>query len=115
VQVLRWACEAWTFGRDSAALHHRLMETERLATLGSIAALLVHDLKQPLMSLLVNIEVLRELAAASPTLHASVEKASIQPPLRKRLLDLIDDFEPVTVDLKTSATHLSELINGLRE
>jgi signal transduction histidine kinase len=115
VQVLRWACEAWTFGRDSAALHHRLMETERLATLGSIAALLVHDLKQPLMSLLVNIEVLRELAGASPTLHAAVEKAAIQPPLRKRLLDLIDDFEAVTVDLKTSATHLSELINGLRE
>ncbi|HSK00691.1 MAG TPA: ATP-binding protein [Kofleriaceae bacterium] len=115
VQVLRWACEAWTFGRDSAALHHRLMETERLATLGSIAALLVHDLKQPLMSLLVNIEVLRELATASPTLHAAVEKAALQPAMRKRLLDLIDDFEPVTTDLKTSATHLSELINGLRE
>ena len=37
VQVLRWACEAWSFGRDSAALHRRLMETERLATLGRIA------------------------------------------------------------------------------
>jgi CheY-like chemotaxis protein len=55
-QILRWACEAWTFGRDSAALHRRLLETERLATLGSIASLLVHDLRQPLMSLLVNIE-----------------------------------------------------------
>lgn len=115
IQVLRWACEAWTFGRDSAALHRRLMETERLATLGSIAALLVHDLKQPLMSLLVNIEVLRELAAASATLHAAVEKASLQATTRKRLLDLVDDLEPVTTDLKTSATHLSELINGLRE
>jgi signal transduction histidine kinase len=115
LQVLRWACEAWTFGRDSAALHHRLMETERLATLGSIAALLVHDLKQPLMSLLVNIEVLRELSTASPTLHAAVENAALQPAQRKRLLDLIDDFEPVTTDLKASAAHLSELINGLRE
>jgi len=115
IQVLRWACEAWTFGRDSAALHRRLMETERLATLGSIAALLVHDLKQPLMSLLVNIEVMRELANSSATLHAAIEKAAIQPALRKRLLDLIDDLEPVTTDLKTSATHLSELINGLRE
>jgi len=115
VQVLRWACEAWTFGRDSAALQRRLMETERLATLGSIAALLVHDLKQPLMSLLVNIEVMRELAGLSSTLHAAVEKAAIQPAVRKRLLDLVDDLEPVTTDLKTSAAHLSELINGLRE
>ena len=115
VQVLRWACEAWTFGRDSAALQRRLMETERLATLGSIAALLVHDLKQPLMSLLVNIEVMRELAGLSSTLHAAVGKAAIQPAVRKRLLDLVDDLEPVTTDLKTSAAHLSELINGLRE
>ena len=47
IQVLRWAIEAWTFSRDSAALHRRLLETERLATLGSIAGMLVHDLKQP--------------------------------------------------------------------
>lgn len=115
IQVLRWACEAWTFGRDSAALHRRLMETERLATLGSIAALLVHDLKQPLMSLLVNIEIMRELATASPQLHTAVDRSALQPTTRKRLLELIDDLEPVTSDLKTSATHLSELINGLRE
>src|SRR5678815_3381286 len=76
VQVLRWAIEAWTFSRDSAALHRRLLETERLATLGSIASMLVHDLKQPLMSLLVNIEVMRELAGLSSTLHAAVEKAA---------------------------------------
>ncbi|HWU88924.1 MAG TPA: ATP-binding protein [Kofleriaceae bacterium] len=115
VQVLRWACEAWMFGRDSAALHRRLLETERLATLGSIAALLVHDLKQPLMSLLVNIEIMRELATMSSTLHAAVERAQLPANTRKRLLDLVDDLEPVTGDLKTSATHLSELINGLRE
>lgn len=29
VQILRWAGEAWTFGRDSAALHRRLLETDR--------------------------------------------------------------------------------------
>jgi DNA-binding NtrC family response regulator len=40
VQVLRWAIEAWAFSRDSAALHRRLLETERLATLGSIASML---------------------------------------------------------------------------
>lgn len=115
IQVLRWACEAWSFGRESAALQRRLLETERLATLGSIAALLVHDLKQPLMSLLVNIEIMRELATMSSTLHAAVERAQLPANTRKRLLDLVDDLEPVTGDLKTSATHLSELINGLRE
>src|SRR5262249_43671422 len=47
VQVLRWATEAWVLANDSAAIHRRLLETERLATLGSISGMLVHDLKQP--------------------------------------------------------------------
>lgn len=115
VQVLRWAIEAWTFSRDSAALHRRLLETERLATLGSIAGMLVHDLKQPLMSLLVNVEHLRELANAAPVIRDALLQAPIPPAQRSRLIELIDDLDPVTTDLKTSGMHLSELISGLRE
>jgi signal transduction histidine kinase len=115
VQVLRWAIEAWTFSRDSAALHRRLLETERLATLGSIASMLVHDLKQPLMSLLVNVEHLRELANAAPLLRDALLQAPIPTTQRARLVELVDDLDPVTTDLKTSGTHLSELISGLRE
>jgi two-component system, response regulator PhcR len=115
VQVLRWAIEAWTFSRDSAALHRRLLETERLATLGSIAGMLVHDLRQPLMSLLVNVEHLRELANAAPILRDALLRATLQPAQRARLLELVDDLDPVTVDLRTSGMHLSELISGLRE
>ncbi|MGN6105277.1 MAG: sensor histidine kinase [Kofleriaceae bacterium] len=115
VQVLRWACEAWTFGRDSAALHRRLLETERLATLGSIAGMLVHDLKQPLMSLLVNIEHLRELALATPTLQVALERTQLDPSVRRRLLELVGDLEPVTTDLRTSTLHLTEMINSLRD
>src|SRR4051812_31601188 len=115
VQVLRWAIEAWTFSRDSAALHRRLLETERLATLGSIAGMLVHDLKQPLMSLLVNVEHLRELANAAPILHDALLRAPIPAAQRARLMELVEDLDPVTIDLRTSGLHLSELISGLRE
>ena len=115
VQVLRWACEAWTFSRDSAALHRRLLETERLATLGSIAGMLVHDLKQPLMSLLVNVEHLRELANAAPILRDALLHAPVAAAQRARLMELVEDLDPVTADLRTSGLHLSELISGLRE
>ena len=115
VQVLRWAIEAWTFSRDSMALHTRLMETERLATLGSIAGMLVHDLKQPLMSLLINVEHLRELAKAAPTLQDALTRTPLAPEERSRLAGLVDDLDPLTSDLKISATHLSSLIDGLRE
>jgi signal transduction histidine kinase len=115
VQVLRWAIEAWTFSRDSAALHRRLLETERLATLGSIAGMLVHDLKQPIMSLLINVEHLRELANAAPIIVEALHHAPISLAQRGRLIELVEDLDPVTTDLRTSGLHLSELISGLRE
>lgn len=115
IQILRWACEAWTFGRDSAALHRRLLETERLATLGSIAALLVHDLRQPLMSLLVNIEHLHDLSAHLPALRNAIETAELSPHVRDRLMQLANDMEPTTEDLKAATMHLSSLIDGLRD
>lgn len=113
VQILRWACEAWTFTRDSAALHRRLLETERLATLGSIAALLVHDLRQPLMSLLVNIEHLGDLAKHLPALRGVIGGLPARD--RQRLEQLANDLGPTTDDLKSATMHLSGLIDGLRD
>lgn len=115
VQVLRWATEAWTFSRDSMALQTRLMETERLATLGSIAGHLVHDLKQPLMSMLINVEHMRELAKAASTLQEALAVLPLSVNERMRLSALVEDLDPVTADLKTSTLHLGALIDGLRD
>jgi len=111
-QVLRWATEAWALSRDNAAVHRRLMETERLATLGSISGMLVHDLKQPLMSLAVNAELLRELAEYAPVLRQALEHVSI--PNRSNLVEMIDELGQVTDDIKTSIEHLNTLISSLR-
>jgi signal transduction histidine kinase len=77
--------------------------------------MLVHDLKQPLMSLGINIELLHELAALSPALTAAVERANIASATRTRLLELVSDLEPMTADLKQSAKHLNDMIDSLRE
>ncbi|HUJ56907.1 MAG TPA: ATP-binding protein [Kofleriaceae bacterium] len=115
IQVLRWATEAWTFSRDSASLHRRLMETERLATLGSIAGMLVHDLRQPLVGMMINLENLDAIAHSAPELREVVERAQLDEAARGRLLQLVSDLEPLTEDLKTSAEHLNTLIKSLRE
>jgi signal transduction histidine kinase len=115
VQVLRWAIEAWTFSKDSSALHHRLLETERLASLGSIAAMLVHDLKQPLVGLIVNAENLVEFAASAPTIRRALQTADIDEVEKARLIDGIDDLLPLANDLKVSTQHLNQLISGLRD
>lgn len=115
VQVLRWACEFWTFSKDSAALHARLLETERLATLGSIAGLLVHDLRQPLMSQLVNIEHVGELAKDAAAITSVLEKSSLPDDVRTRAIAILGDLDGVVSDLKQSTMHLSEMISGLRD
>ncbi len=115
VQVLRWACEAWAFGKDSQALQHRLMETERLATLGSIAGLLVHDLRQPLMSQLVNIEHVGELAKDAAIIIKLIEDSSLPDDVKHRTTAILGDLDGVVTDLKHSTLHLSEMISGLRD
>jgi len=61
-QILKWALEAFTFSREGSALQLRLMQTERLVTLGSIAAAVLHDLHQPLGNLRVNGQRLEHLS-----------------------------------------------------
>ena len=111
-QVLRWATEAWSLGRDSAAVHRRLLETERLATLGSISGHMVHDLKQPLMSLVVNAELLQEIADAAPLLRKALEH--VPEPDRARIDELVNELGQVSEDVKTSVEHLNKLVTSMR-
>ncbi|MDB4952491.1 MAG: Two component response regulator [Myxococcales bacterium] len=115
VQVLRWATEAHVFSRSSAALHLRLIESERLATLGSFIGPVVHDLKTPLMSLLTNIEVVSELAEAAPVLRAALAQMRQPPANRDRLYQVIDDLEPVMADFRKSILHLNTMITSMRD
>jgi two-component system response regulator PhcR len=114
VQILRWACEAWAFAHDSASLHHRLLQVERLATLGNIASSLVHDLKTPLMSILANAEHLGELAKSTSLIREALERMPIPAMQRRELIAMIEDIGPVSEDLKTSTWHLDELVNRIR-
>ncbi|MEO8846977.1 MAG: hybrid sensor histidine kinase/response regulator [Kofleriaceae bacterium] len=111
-QVLRWATEFWLLSRNSHEIHRRLLETERLATLGSVSGMLVHDLKQPLMSLAVNVELLRELADLSPMLRAGV--GVVDSKAKRRAVEMLDELPQMTEDIKTSIEHLNELITSLR-
>ena len=115
VQVLRWATESWRFSRDSGALHRRLLETERLATLGSISGMLVHDLKQPLMSMLLNVEMLQEFVDSATEFVEILEIAPVTPERRARLMRQITDLEPMTKDLKTSVVLLRDMVTNMRE
>lgn len=112
-QLLRWAIEAWSFGRESSALQRRLLETERLATLGSIAGAVVHDLNQPLIGLVMNAERLTELAMAAPALRRLLDGAPVSDEERGDLGDLGEELADLATDLASGAGHLRNLIGGL--
>jgi signal transduction histidine kinase len=115
VQLLRWAIEAWTFGRDSSALQRRLLETERLATLGSIAGAVIHDLNQPLAGLVINADRLLELSVAAPALRRLLDGHAVDPADRARVADLADELRELSRDLCQSAVHLREVTAGLNQ
>jgi signal transduction histidine kinase len=115
VQVLRWATELWIFGKDSAQLLRRLLETERLASLGGLAALYVHDLKTPIMVVNNLLDELSAVADAVPTLHAAIEAAAIDARVKERLLQKVDDTPEIVQDAKQASVLIKDMIGGLSD
>lgn len=115
VQLLRWAIEAWTFGKESAALQRRLLETERLATLGSVAGAVVHDLNQPLAGLVINADRLVEVAEAVPLLRSLLSGAQLASQDRVLVDELADELPDLARDLHENAVHMREVTAGLAQ
>jgi len=74
--------------------------------------MLVHDLKQPLMSLAVNAELMAEMAEFAPLLLKGLEQ--VESPDRGRVVDMVNELKQITDDIKTSITHLNEMVSSLR-
>jgi signal transduction histidine kinase len=98
--VLRWGVEAYLAGRESAALQQRLLEVERLATLGGISATVLHDVRGPLGLMLLDSRqlaahfepgsvVLRALAGEPMTPAEAIELAHCRDELRELAADLV--------------------------
>jgi signal transduction histidine kinase len=113
--LLRWGIEAWTFGKESAALQRRLLETERLATLGSVAGAVVHDLNQPLAGLVINSDRLVEVAEAATLLRPLLAGARPSAQDRARVEELAEELPDLARDLHENAVHLREVTAGLAQ
>jgi two-component system response regulator PhcR len=114
-QLLRWAIAAWQFSRDSAALQHRLLETERLATLGSIVGAVVHDLNQPVVSMLMNCDRLSYLAKAVPAVAKMAEGADLAPKDRELVADLVSELAEIVGEVAHSANHMRGMTADLHQ
>jgi signal transduction histidine kinase len=116
-QILYWSLEAFSLGRQKSALQLRLMQTERLVTLGSMAAAVLHDLHQPLNNLTVNVERLAELARFADKISPLMELpgAALTKKERTGLGDFVAELPELTRDLLASCKHMSQMTVGLKQ
>jgi signal transduction histidine kinase len=91
IQVLRWGVEAWNFGKDAVELQRRLIETERLATIGRFASMFVHDLRTPLSSALLNLGMIGEQIV--PQLRDAISDADLDPAVHDQLGVIVEELE----------------------
>ncbi len=116
-EILRWAVEAYVAGKQNNALQLRLMQTERLRTLGQVSAAVLHDLNQPVMAVSMSAEQLAELARVAPTLvrMSKGDTAVLTADERAALGQLAEDLPEVASTLATCASFMSDLMKQMKQ
>jgi signal transduction histidine kinase len=116
-QILLWSLEAFTLGRTQSALQLRLMQTERLVTLGSMAAAVLHDLHQPLTNLTVNVERLAEVCKAVDKLKPLTEPSggALAKKDRVAVQEMLTELPELARDLLMSCKVMTNMTVGLKQ
>lgn len=98
---------------DRKEIERRLREKERLATLGTTAAVFAHEIGNPLNGLSTSIEIVKELLAASPAIDPLVEETIENARLEiSRLTALLEDYRSFAKPqgLKLESTDIAALL-----
>ena len=116
-EILRWALEAYAAGKQNNALQLRLMQTERLRTLGQVSAAVLHDLNQPVMAVSMSAEQLAELSKVAPALLrlANGDMAPLTDDERATIGQLAEDLPDIATTLATCASFMSDLMKQMKE
>ena len=110
-QILSWAVGAHALARRDAAVLLRLMQTERLVTIGTIGASVLHDLQQPISSLRLNLERLAQHHTLIRRVLPSLPVAASDVDAVQRLLT---EMPELIVDLGLAAEVIQGIVQHLR-
>ena len=117
-QILNWALQVYDLGRRDSAVQLRLMQTERMLTLGQVAASVIHDLRQPLASISLNATQLVLHAAAAPMitrLMAGRSEPALDHDERDRVRDLAQELPEIAEDLRLASVFMTDVLNQLSQ
>jgi signal transduction histidine kinase len=112
--LLAWALEAFELGRESSAIQLRLLQTERLATIGMLSRAVFHDMNQPLSYVLSNAGRLQDFSGAAAALRRAVEATSAQLSNgeREQLLLLAEELPDLARDMVEGCDVLTSIMRG---
>ena len=113
--ALHWGAEIFRTSEEDEVLAARVLKTERMATLGTLAASLVHDLRQPLSYMRYNVDRLIQLKAASPAILRLLDAApnALSAAERKAVESLTTELDELAADINSGTVHISDLLRDL--
>ncbi len=99
--ALHWGAEVFRSGEANGVLQARILHTERMATLGTLAASLVHDLRQPLSYMRYNGERLQQLKSALGSVRRLLEASPgvLSELEQKPVQDLVAEYGELVDDI----------------
>lgn len=107
--ILAWGVEAFAIGREQSEVQLRLLQSERLITLGSITSAVLHDMGNVANHMMANAERLRQHALLSTALDRLARSEGIEESVRKGLQDLAEELPGIAQDLCDGAAMLDGL------
>lgn len=116
-EILQWALEAHVLGRQNSALQLRLVETERLMTLGQVSAHVLHDIGGFLSALSPNLEFLEEMSKlVQPVLESVLagKPLTLSPKDEASLRLYATELPAMANEVRSSMKFMTELITWLR-
>lgn len=116
-ETLRWAVEAHVAGRQNQALQLRLVQSERLRTLGQVSASVLHDLNQPVQVVSMSADQLHEMSKVAPALSrlAAGDMSELTKEERATLGQLGEDLPELAASLSSCAAFMADLMKQMRQ
>ena len=109
------ALSVW-FQRRAAMLERRAVQAERLAEIGSLTGGLAHEIKNPLSTVQLNLQLLREdLEPQNPAYSRLVSRLDTVHRETTRLREILDDFLRYAgrIEIDRKPTELNQLLEEL--
>lgn len=110
VGVFRDMREIYKMRKDLEDAHLQLVQSEKIASIGRMAAGVAHEINNPLSGILIYAELLKEELKDNPALQNDVQEIINQTLRCKKIVSELLEFSRQSIG-KPSYFHLEELIN----